>query len=76
VSRKIFIGRLLVGVIVVRKAVDSTPASDSDREIGHRPFTDTNLVAAASILAALPTLVVFLVLRRQLRRGLALGALR
>jgi multiple sugar transport system permease protein len=39
-------------------------------------FTDTNLVAAASILAALPTLVVFLVLRRQLHRGLTLGALR
>jgi len=39
-------------------------------------FTDTNLVAAAAILAALPTLVVFLVLRRQLRRGLTLGALR
>ncbi|CAN5698049.1 hypothetical protein BH23CHL7_BH23CHL7_23790 [soil metagenome] len=37
-------------------------------------FTEYNVVAAASILVALPTVVLFLVARRQLKRGLTLGA--
>jgi multiple sugar transport system permease protein len=37
-------------------------------------FTDYNVVAAASILVALPTVVLFLIARRQLKRGLTLGA--
>ncbi len=37
-------------------------------------FTDNNLVAAASVIVALPTLVVFLVLQRQFVSGLTLGA--
>jgi multiple sugar transport system permease protein len=37
-------------------------------------FTDYNVVAAASILVALPTIALFLVARRQLKRGLTLGS--
>lgn len=37
-------------------------------------FTDHNVIAATAILIALPTLVVFLVMRRHLARGLTLGA--
>ena len=37
-------------------------------------FTDNNLVAAGSILVALPTLVVFFVLQKQFVRGLTLGS--
>lgn len=37
-------------------------------------FTDNNLVAAASVIVALPTLVVFFVLQRQFVAGLTLGA--
>jgi multiple sugar transport system permease protein len=37
-------------------------------------FTDNNLIAAGSILVALPTVLVYLVLQRQFVRGLTLGA--
>jgi multiple sugar transport system permease protein len=37
-------------------------------------FTDNNLIAAGSILVALPTLIVFLVLQKQFVRGLTLGS--
>jgi multiple sugar transport system permease protein len=37
-------------------------------------FTDYNVVAAAAVLVALPSLAVFLIARRHLSRGLTLGA--
>lgn len=37
-------------------------------------FTDNNLIAAGSLLAAIPTLVVFAVLQRQFVAGLTLGS--
>ena len=37
-------------------------------------FTDTNLVAAGSVLVALPVLVVFFALQKQLVSGLTLGS--
>jgi multiple sugar transport system permease protein len=37
-------------------------------------FTDNNLIAAGSILVALPTVIVYLLLQRQFVRGLTLGA--
>jgi multiple sugar transport system permease protein len=37
-------------------------------------FTDNNLIAAGSLLVALPTLVVFFVLQRQFVGGLTLGS--
>ncbi|MEO5939704.1 MAG: carbohydrate ABC transporter permease [Candidatus Limnocylindrales bacterium] len=37
-------------------------------------FTDNNLVAAGSILVAIPTLIVFIVLQKQFVRGLTLGS--
>ncbi len=37
-------------------------------------FTDNNLVAAGSVLVALPTLIVFFVLQKQFVAGLTLGA--
>ena len=65
----------LWGVMLMSTA-DKRPITSALNGLQGEYFTDTNLVAAASILAALPTLIVFLVLRRQLRRGLTLGALR
>ena len=57
------------------------------REPGRRPadhvvdpnltgefFSDDNLVAAASMLIALPTLIVYLALQKQFISGLTLGA--
>ncbi|GAB6897676.1 carbohydrate ABC transporter permease [Kineosporia succinea] len=37
-------------------------------------FTDNNLVAAASVIVAMPTLIVFLVLQRQFVAGLTMGS--
>ncbi len=37
-------------------------------------FTDHNVVAATAVLIALPTMVVFLVLRRHIARGLTFGS--
>jgi multiple sugar transport system permease protein len=37
-------------------------------------FTNTNLIAAAALLVAVPTLVVFALLQKQFISGLTLGA--
>ncbi len=37
-------------------------------------FTDNNLIAAGSLLAAVPTLIVFIILQRQFVAGLTLGS--
>ena len=37
-------------------------------------FTDNNLVAAGSVIIALPTLIVFFLLQKQFVAGLTLGA--
>jgi multiple sugar transport system permease protein len=37
-------------------------------------FTNNNLLAAASLLVAVPTVIVYLIFRRQFVRGLTLGA--
>ena len=37
-------------------------------------FTDNNLIAAASVLVALPTIMVFALLQRQFISGLTLGS--
>jgi multiple sugar transport system permease protein len=65
----------LWGLVLMRTG-DKRPITSALNGLRGEYFTDTNLLAAASILVALPTLVVFLVARRQLRRGLTLGAVR
>lgn len=44
------------------------------RNLSGEFFTDDNLVAAGSLLVVLPTLIVYLILRKQFIGGLALGA--
>ena len=39
-------------------------------------FTDNNLLAAAALIVAIPTIVVYLVLPKQFVRGLTLGSRR
>ncbi len=55
---------------------DSTkfPITSSLNNLRGQFFTDNNLVAAASVIIALPTLLVFFVLQRQFVAGLTLGA--
>ncbi len=50
------------------------PITSSLNNLRGQFFTDNNLVAAASVIIALPTLLVFLVLQRQFVAGLTLGA--
>jgi multiple sugar transport system permease protein len=55
---------------------DSTkfPITSSLNNMRGTFFTDINLVAAGSVIIALPTLVVFFVLRRQFVSGLTMGS--
>lgn len=50
------------------------PITSSIQNLTGQFFTDDNLVAAASILIALPTLAVYLILQKQFISGLTLGA--
>jgi multiple sugar transport system permease protein len=65
----------LWGLILMRTG-DKRPITSALNGLHGEYFTDTNVLAAGAILVALPTLGVFLIARRQLRRGLMLGAVR
>ena len=60
--------------LVLTQTTDKQPVTTALASLSGEFFTDHNVVAAAAILVALPTLAVFLVLRRQLTRGLTVGA--
>jgi multiple sugar transport system permease protein len=50
------------------------PITSSLNNLRGQFFTDNNLVAAASVIVALPTLLIYFVLRRQFVAGLTMGA--
>ena len=60
-------------VVLVNQG-DQRPITSSIQNLSGAFFTNDNLVAAGSMLIALPTLVVFLILQRQFISGLTLGA--
>lgn len=53
---------------------DKRPITSALNGLRGQFFTDNNLLAAGSIIVALPTLIVFLVLQKQFIRGLTLGS--
>jgi multiple sugar transport system permease protein len=53
---------------------DKMPVTSALQNLKGTFFTDNNLIAAGSLLVALPTLVVFFVLQRQFIGGLTLGS--
>jgi multiple sugar transport system permease protein len=53
---------------------DKYPITSALNNLRGQFFTDTNLVAAGSVMVALPVLLVFFVLQRQFVAGLTLGA--
>lgn len=53
---------------------DQRPITSSISVLNGQYATDFNLIAAASILIALPTLIVYLLLQKQFISGLTLGA--
>ena len=59
---------------VLIQSGDKFPVTSSLNNLRGEFFTDYNLVAAGSVLVALPTLIVFLVLQRQFVAGLTLGS--
>jgi multiple sugar transport system permease protein len=60
-------------VVLVNRG-DDRPITSSIQNLTGQFFSDDNLVAAGSMLIALPTLIVYLVLQRQFVSGLTLGA--
>ena len=50
------------------------PITSSIANLGGQFFSNDNLIAAASMIVAMPTLIVYLALQRQFIGGLTLGA--
>jgi multiple sugar transport system permease protein len=59
---------------VLIQSGDKFPVTSSLNNLRGEFFTDNNLVAAGSVLVALPTLLIFFVLQRQFVAGLTLGS--
>jgi multiple sugar transport system permease protein len=60
--------------LVLMQSGDKRPITSAIGSLGGLYFTDNNLIAAGALLAAIPTLLVFLVLQKQFVRGLTLGS--
>ncbi len=60
--------------IVLMSSGDKRPITSSLQNLTGTFFTDNNLISAAAILVALPTILVFAALQRQFISGLTLGA--
>jgi len=59
---------------VLMSTGDKRPITSSITNLQGTFFTDTNLISAASVLIALPTVLVFALLQKQFVSGLTLGA--
>lgn len=60
--------------VVLISSGDKLPITSALNNLRSVFFTDYNLLAAGSVLVALPTIIVFFVLQRQFISGLTLGA--
>jgi multiple sugar transport system permease protein len=60
--------------IVLMSSGDKRPITSSLQNLTGTYFTDNNLISAAALLVAIPTVVVFATLQRQFISGLTLGA--
>ena len=60
--------------MVLMQSGDKRPITSALANLEGLFFTDNNLIAAGSLLAALPTLIVFALLQRHFIGGLTLGA--
>jgi len=60
--------------LVLMQSGDKRPITSALAGLQGQFFTNNNLIAAASLVAALPTLIVYFVLQRQFIGGLTLGS--
>jgi multiple sugar transport system permease protein len=60
--------------LVLMSSGDKLPITSALNNLRGQFFTDYNLLAAGSVLVALPTLIVFFALQKQFVSGLTLGA--
>jgi multiple sugar transport system permease protein len=60
--------------LMLFKSGDKRPITAALNNLSGQFFTDPTLIAAASILAAIPTVVVYLILQRYFVSGLTLGS--
>ena len=60
--------------VLMSARATSIPSPAALNNLRGQFFTDNNLVAAGSVIVALPTLIVFFVLQKQFVAGLTLGA--
>ena len=60
--------------LVLMVSGDKRPITTSLQNLSGTFFRNNNLIAAGSLLAAIPTLLVFVVLQRQFVKGLTLGS--
>jgi len=62
------------GAVVLEQQGADRPITSSLANLGGQFFTDDNLIAAASMFVALPTLIVYFALQRYFIAGLTIGA--
>jgi multiple sugar transport system permease protein len=60
--------------LLLMKSGDRRPITSALNNLQGQFFTNTNLLAAGALLAAIPTILVFLALQRHFISGLSLGA--
>ena len=60
--------------LLLMKSGDRRPATTAINNLQGQFFTDTNLLAAAALLVAIPTILVYIALQRQFISGLTLGS--
>ncbi len=60
--------------VVLMSSGDKRPITSSLTSLSGQYFTDNNLIAAAAVLVALPTILVFALLQKQFIGGLTLGS--
>ncbi len=60
--------------LVLMSSGDKLPITSALNNLRGQFFTDYNLLAAGSVLVALPTMIIFFALQRQFIAGLTLGA--
>lgn len=60
--------------LLLMKTGDKRPITSALNDLQGQFFTDTNLLAAGALLAAIPTILVYVALQRQFIKGLTLGS--